>query len=57
MYVFFEDMAVVALTGLIATLVFVASVVVVTVGRGIGAVLRISHKTASAGTREELLPS
>ncbi|HEV2382981.1 MAG TPA: hypothetical protein VG206_24710 [Terriglobia bacterium] len=57
MYVFFEDVAVVALTALMATLVFVASVVVVTVGRGIGAVLRISRKTASAGTPEELLSS
>jgi hypothetical protein len=57
MYVFFEYVTVLALVALVATLLFAASVVFVMVGEGIGAVLRISRKTATTGTPEEALIS
>ena len=51
MYVFVEYMTVVVLIALIATLLFAASAVVVTVKQGIATALRMSRGTISTGGR------
>jgi hypothetical protein len=50
MYLLFEYFMVLVLAALMCTLVFAASVVLVMVGEGIAAVLRMSRATASTGT-------
>jgi hypothetical protein len=57
MYWFWEYATVVALVALVATLLFTASVVLVLVREGIGAVLGVYRKTAITGTPEEALIS
>jgi hypothetical protein len=58
MYAFFECLTLLALTAVMSALVFAASVVLLMAGEGIAAIVRISRKTASVRTPDEVfMPS